>query len=176
MVGELNDYLNTVVPGTEPRAVLSSQANSEGARPDTDKVSVTLINLEPESTVRNLLPDRQSGGEFARVNPALKLNLNVLFAANFKEYDEALKFLSSTLAFFQGHSVFTSQTSPRLHRSIDRLVVELQASTYQDWSHLWGMLGSKHMPGVVYKVKMISIQDGISLGNTPAVSGLGVNR
>lgn len=178
LTNELSDYLATVVPDSEPRAVLAAHVNPDGT-PTTiaDKVSLTLLNLTPETTVRNLLPERSSNGsDHARLSPSIKLNLHVLVAANFKEYAEALKFLGLALAFFQGHSVFTPQSSPRLDRSFDRLVVELEAASYQEWSHVWGMLGSKQLPSVVYKVKLVTIQDGLVQGRTPAVSGLGVNK
>jgi hypothetical protein len=173
---ELNDYFNSVLQLLEPKAIMSAHVNPDGS-PVTDilnKVSVTLINLEPEMTVRNLTPDRVGAGEL-RLNPAVKLNLRVLFAANFSEYSESLKFLGLILAFFQGHNLFTPHSSPRFAKGIDRLVVELESTTYQEWSFLWGMLGTKAMPGVVYKVRMITIQDNVVQGSAPLVTGLGVN-
>lgn len=173
---ELNDYFGRTFQLLEDRAVLSAHVNPDGT-PVTgivNKMSVSLVNLATESTVRNLQTERVGNGEL-RLNPAIKLNLWVLFAANFTEYDEALKFLSSTLAFFQGRPVFTPQNSPRLDRSFDRLVVELESLTYHELSNLWGVLGSKYVPSAVYKVKLVTIQDGAVRDRTPAVSGLGLN-
>lgn len=172
---ELNDYLTSAYQTTETKAVLSAlvQPNGTAVADIADKMSVILINLEPESTVRNLQPER--GGEQLRQNPAVKLNLRVLFAANFNNYEEALKFLGSTLAFFQGHGVFTPQNAPRLGKQFDRLVVELESTNYQEWSYLWGMAGTKAMPAVVYKVKMVAIQDGAAQGRQPTVGGVGTS-
>ncbi|MBF9222664.1 DUF4255 domain-containing protein [Hymenobacter ruricola] len=173
---ELNDYFGRSFQLLEDRAVLSAHLNPDGtpATAIANKVSVTLVNLAPESTVRNLQAERSGNGEL-RLNPAIKLNLWVLFAANFGDYDEALKFLSSTLAFFQGRPVFTPQNSPRLDRSFDRLVVELETLTYHELSNLWGVLGSKYTPSALYKVKLVTIQDGAVQDRTPALTGLGVN-
>jgi hypothetical protein len=173
---ELNDYFGRTFQLLEDRAVLSAHVSPDGT-PVTgivNKMSVSLVNLATESTVRNLQTERVGNGEL-RLNPAIKLNLWVLFAANFTEYDEALKFLSSTLAFFQGRPVFTPQNSPRLDRGFDRLVVELESLTYHELSNLWGVLGSKYVPSAVYKVKLVTIQDGAVRDRTPAVSGLGLN-
>jgi len=174
---ELNAYFNATFQPLEPKAILSAHVNSDGtpATDITNKVSVTLINLEPESTVRNMTPTRGGGvGDFV-LNPALKLNLRVLFAANFSEYTESLKFLGSTLAFFQGHSVFTAQNSPLLDKNFDRLVVELETTSYQEWSFLWGMLGTKYMPGVVYKIKMVTIQSAVVQGAASTLGGIAIN-
>lgn len=177
LTAELNDYFNRCFQLTEEKAILSAHVSSDGS-PMTDilnKVSVTLVNLEQETTVRNLPPDRSGSGEQSRINPAIKLNLRVLFAANFSDYAESLKFLDSTLSFFQGHGVFTPQNSPRLDTSIDRLTVDLESTSYNEWSYLWGMLGLKYLPGVVYRVRMVTIQDQIIQTITPTVKGLGIN-
>lgn len=173
---ELNDYFHQCFQLVEDKAVLSARVSLSGdsVTDILNKVSVTLVNLTPESTVRNLAPERPGNGEL-RLNPAVRLNLQVLFAANFNEYSESLKFLDSTLAFFQSHPFFTPQNAPRLDRSIDRLVLELETLTYHEWSNLWGMLGSKCMPGVVYKVRLVTIQGGAVQDRTPGVSGLGIN-
>jgi hypothetical protein len=173
---ELNEYLRRAYQLQEDRAVLSAHVTPEGtvATGIVNKVSVSLVNLAPESTVRNMQPERVGNGEL-RLNPAVKLNLWVLFAANFSDYEESLKFLSSTLAFFQGRPVFTPQNSPRLDRTFDRLVLELENMTYHELSNLWGVLGSKYTPSAVYKVKLVTIQDGAVQDRTPAVTGLGIN-
>lgn len=172
LTNELNTYLKSAYQLQQSKATLAAHVNASGAAAEDmqNQMSVTLINLEPESTVRNLLPDRSGSGVHQQLNPALKLNLRVLFAANFSDYTEALKFLGSTLTFFQGHSVFTPLGYPLLDNAFDRLTVELETTSYQDWSYLWGMLGAKHMPGVIYKIKMITIQDGVVLSTSPAIT------
>ena len=164
------------MPSMQLWVVLSGHVSTSGS-PVTgilNKISITLINLEPEATLRNLQPDRAGG--LPRQNPAISLTLSVLVAANFEDYEESLKFVGSTLAFFQGHSVFNPQSSPAMPAGIDRLVVELETTNYQQWGYLWGMLGSKYMPGVVYKLRLVTIQNGAIQGSSPAVGGLGVNH
>jgi len=176
LTSELNDYFSRTYQLTEDRAVLSAHVNADGtsATGIVNKVSVSLVNLAPEATVRNLPPERVGNGEL-RMSPAIKLNLWVLFAASFGDYDESLKFLSSTLTFFQSRPVFTAQNSPRLDRSFDRLVLELETMNYHELSNLWGIVGSKYMPSAVYKVRLVTIQGGAVLDRSPGVSGLGIN-
>jgi len=173
---ELNDYFNRTSQLTEEKAILSAHVSSDGS-PVTEilnKMSVTLVNLEQETTTRNLQPERNSSSDQTRLNPTIKLNLRVLFAANFTDYSEALKFLDKTLSFFQGHTLFTPQSAPRLPAGLDRLTVELEPISYSEWSYLWGMLGLKYMPGAVYRVRMVSVQDNIVQGVIPAVRGVGL--
>ena len=171
---ELNTYLKAEFQTPQAKAILAAHVGVAGANAaDFDnQMSLTLINIASEPTVRNLLPSRSGAGPHQQLGPALKLNLRVLLAANFSEYSESLKFLGSTLAFFQGHPAFTIPPASSLAAVVDRLTVEMEDTSYQDWSYLWGMLGAKHMPGVVYRVKMITIQDDVVLGTTPAISSV----
>jgi hypothetical protein len=170
ITNELNDYFNTVYQPLESKAVLSAHVNADGSAVTDllNKVSLTLINLEPEATIRNLPSERSSSPEL-RPNLPLRLSLRVLVAANFSDYKDSLRFLSSTLAFFQGHNAFTPQNAPRLDKDIERLIVELETTSSQEWSYLWGMLGTKYMPGAVYKIRLISIQDGGGQAAAPLV-------
>ena len=171
---ELNEYLTTALQLLEPKALLLAPVNLDGS-PATDlldKVIVTLLNLEPEVTVRNLTPGQAHMGEL-RPNSALKLNLRVLFAAHFSDYAESLKFLELILAFFQEHNLFTSHSAPQLAKGID-LVVELESTTYQEWGFLWGMMGTKAMPGAIYKVRMMTTQNNVVPGTARIVTELGV--
>ncbi len=167
---ELSSYLNSLY-NLPDKAILASPAVQGGAPQPDNTISITLVNIEPESTVRNVAADRMQGTEFQKLNPALKLNLKVLFATNFTDYAESLKFLSATLSFFQGRNVFTPQNSPRL-KYLDRLLLELEPTTYQEWSHLAGMLGIKHTPSAVYKVRLITIQEGTIQQRIPAVKNV----
>ena len=174
LTNELNTYLKAEFQTPQAKAVLSAHVSTTGAAgADLDnQMSVTLINVASESTVRNLLPSRSGSGTHQQLSPALKLNMRVLLAANFSEYSESLKFLGSTLAFFQGRPSMLTPPGTPLAAVVDRLTVELEDTSYQDWSYLWGMLGAKHMPGVVYRVKMITIQDGRVLSSTPAITSV----
>ena len=164
---ELSNHLNSLYKLPD-KAILTSPAPQGGAPQLDNTISITLINIEQEATVRNMAADRVQGAEFQKINPALKLNLKVLFATNFTDYAESLKFLSATLSFFQGRSVFTPQNSPRL-KYLERLLLELEPTTYQEWSFISGMLGIKHTPSAVYKVRLITIQEGSVQSRIPVV-------
>ena len=109
-------------------------------------------------------------GAYTRTNPAVRLNLRVVLAANFSDYAEGLKFLSAALAFFQRRNVLTPQTSPALDAQLDKVIVELETVETQEWSYLWGMLGTKCLPAVVYKVRMLTLQEVPDGQARPAIS------
>ena len=169
LADELNAYFKQVfdLPESQPKALVTAFVGPDGnALTDAlNKVCLMLVNVEQETTLRNGTAGRPTAAagsgalETTRVNPAIRLNLRVLVAANFQDYAEALKFLSATLTFFQRKNVLTAQNAPALDRQLDKLLLELETLTTHEWSNRWGMLGSKLLPAVVYKVRMLTLQE-----------------
>jgi hypothetical protein len=113
-----------------------------------------------------------SGGAGRSVvtNAPVYLNLLVMFAANFggRNYAEALKFLSGTIGFFQARPAFDPQSSPGLDPRIDKLTLEIENLNTADLSNLWGIFGGKYLPSILYRMRMVTIDEGRVTGqDTP---------
>jgi hypothetical protein len=125
-----------------------------------DHVGAALIHIEEERVLRGQLPETiVSNGKHIVLEPKLKLNLHVLFAAKFQKYDEGLRSLSLVLTFFQSHPTFTPDAHPGLDARIERLTVELLSLSYEQLNQVWAFLGAKHLPSAIYKVRMVALQD-----------------
>lgn len=125
-----------------------------------DHVGATLVHFDEERILRGQLPETQViGGRHVVLEPRLKLNLHVLFAAKFQKYDEALRSLSLILTFFQSHPTFTPDTHPGLDPRLERLTVELQSLGFDQLNQIWAFVGAKHLPSAIYKVRMVALQD-----------------
>lgn len=181
LVVELNAYVKRAfeLTDSQPLVLLTSLAALDGSvLTDTlNKLCLTLVNLEQETTLRNGATSRMQdvGNDLAYTyaNPAVRLNLRVVLAANFGDYAESLKFLSAAIAFFQRKNVFTPQNTPALDQQIDKLIIELETVNAQEWSFLWGMLGTKCLPAVVYKVRMLTLQETPDGQPVPVISAVG---
>jgi hypothetical protein len=173
---EINYYLiqrNEPLSVTAPEIVLTNVAAEDGnwAIPPRT-LGLSLINIEEErvfkdqqSTYRNL------EGEIEHYNPNIKLNLYILISANFAAgdsggstnttgvYAEGLKQLSYVISFFQGKYVFTPDNSPGLAPSLQKLVVELYSSSFEQQYNFWTVVGAKYLPSVLYKVRMLTYQE-----------------
>lgn len=178
LVSELDAYVKRTfdLNDSQPVVLLTALAAPDGSvLADTlNKLCLTLVNLEQETTLRNGATGRTqevgTGLAYTRANPAIRLNLRVVLAANFSDYTESLKFLSAAISFFQRKNVLTPQNTPALDQQLDKLIVELETVNTQDWSFLWGMLGTKCLPAVVYKVRMLTLQE---TPDGPAVPAIG---
>lgn len=158
---ELNSYIIARTGSTSIEVKLTKVVDEAGKYAFLEQeVGVSLINIEEERTVKEHLP-RYSTVNDQRIvqEPELRLNLHVLFAANFTQYDQALKCLSYIMTYFQSHPVFTPARYPALDSRIDKLIVELQSLNYEQLNQIWGSIGAKQLPGIIYKVRMVILQD-----------------
>lgn len=173
LVGELKEFLGHRFPGHEQHVILSALCNPDGSVPHKieNKIVLSLVNLERESAVpANGTPVRAGAG-YLRSAPTLHLNLYVLVAASFgHNYGQALSFLNCVLAFFQGKPYFSPQNAAALPRELERLSVELVNMSLAEMNNLWAILGAKYMPSAVYRVRMVSIQQGWVTEALPMVS------
>jgi len=123
---EVNAYLFARTGSASGGVELGRLVDDGGKWVVAEKVGAALINVEEERTLKSQLPDSTLvSGRQVMLQPALKLNLHVIFAANFKQYDIGLRQLSWILTFFQSHPVFAHDRYPGLDPSIERLTAEL---------------------------------------------------
>lgn len=175
LLDQLNGHLGTRYPSSEPHAVLASLANLDGTVPANieNKLIVTLVNLERESAAAGTGPQlRPENGGFARLHPSLNLNLYLLVSASFgSNYQEALKLLSAVLGYFQGKPVFTAGSGTAFPRGLEKLTLEMVNLDMQSLNHLWGNLGGKYLPSVLYKARMLTVQEGWVVEQVPSITG-----
>jgi len=139
-------------------------------------LGLALVNVEEERVTRAQQGiTTMANGRVAHLNPEVKLNLFILIAANFKDYKTGLEFLSGAVRFFQSCNVFTQQNTPTLAPGIAKLVVELQSLNFEQQNNLWGTLGGKYLPSVLYKVRLLAIQEGLAMDDQPAITTISLN-
>ena len=134
---------------------------------------ITLVNIEKEITGKSNTGSI-SGGAMANRSQTMNINLYVLFSAYFNSnnYPEALRFLSFIIAYFQYKNVFTPANTPRLDSGIDKLVFEIASITPEQLNNIWGSIGAKYMPSVIYKMRMLTFDESIIKEFKPVVSGI----
>ena len=143
-----------------------------------DNIIITLVNIEEESSLKNGQTfSKWPDGKARYENRPIYLNLYILFTANFpggvppnNGYLQALKRLSLVIEFFQGKNAFTPASSsiplpPELSDLGNpdiaslKLNLEMYTLTFEQINHLWGSLGGRQIPFVMYKVRMVSITE-----------------
>jgi hypothetical protein len=123
-------------------------------------IGVSVISIEEDRVFKCQQPDHTYvNGQHVVLEPEIKLNLHLLFAAHFKLYDQALRYISYILTYFQSHPFFTSEQYANLDPQIGKLTMELQSLTYEQQNQVWAFIGGKQLPSLIYKMRMVVVQD-----------------
>ena len=178
LLDELNAFLFNRFGDDRAHAVLSAVVKQDGTVPEetANKIVLTLINVEREAAASSTAPQyRRENDNVARVSPPLNINLLLLVSASFDaNYAESFKLLSATLGFFQSNPVFTPQSAPAFPAELERLSFHWVDMDLQAINNLWSVLGSHYLPSVVYKARLLTIQDAWIKDVTPPITGTGV--
>lgn len=149
------------------------ETSGENAEKLNGKVIVSLINIEEEKTLRNLPNYKVVNKEHTEYkNPPVHLNLYVLICANCNTYVNSLRSISKTIEFFQGKSTFTSENTSYTTKadfeplSSFKLIVNLYTPSFEELNHIWGTLGGRQIPSVIYQIQLLEIER-----KDPPVSG-----
>ncbi len=164
---KLNEYFKNVVGATESNIVEFIDTNSNDPISFTnDKITPFLINISEDRKFRN--PDQYSGvtrnGIRTQMNPEIRIELLVLFVSKFGNYNQALRFLSHVLKFFQANRVFNPLTAPQLaDENVEKLTVELVSLPLEEQNQGWHSLNTSYLPSVLYKIRLVSFIDDLSV-------------
>jgi hypothetical protein len=129
-----------------------------------ERLGLSLLNIEHERTFRAgpNVPIKQSNAGIPEqavfLHKPVDVNLQLIFTANFSNYQESLKHISYVIQCFQSQTnlVFEPQNAELdpmpLHMEINTLPLEQQ-------HYIWSMIGLRYLPSVVYRLRMVRIQD-----------------
>ena len=150
--------------------------------PGGDMVFITLVNTEEETAAKSQLPYLKTPDDkLYVVNPDIKLNLYIIFSAYSNaeseaappRYERALKLLDQVIFFFQYRNVFTNNQYPELmNAGIEKIIMDPISLTFEQLNHLWATLGSKYLPSVVYKCRMLTFREAAVTPEQPLIKEL----
>ena len=132
-----------------------------------DKIVLSLVNVEEESSLKN--NQHYTRDLTAKTtdyhNPKVNINLYVMFTCNATFYENAMTYLSRIIRFFQSKNVFTETNSVAISgiNPLDqfgtfKIMMDLHTPSFEQANHLWGMLGGKQLPYVMYKIRVLDLE------------------
>ena len=168
---ELNSYLARRTGSDTVQVQLSRIVDDAGKVSfSNDSLALTLINIEEDRVLRGQAPEYViRDGQHVRAEPSLRLNLLFMISANFRSYDQALKYISYTLAFFQSQPSFRPETHPGMD-GLSQLSMELQSLSYEQLNQLWAFIGAKQLPSIVYRARLVVLPTEASQTQAPVAA------
>ena len=169
LVNQLNQYVQVNTTGdpvvSGNISFLESESGSPGGTVDSDRIVVSLVNVEEEGALKNGYNVRTIGASQFYENRPVFLNLFLLYSAHYSDYPTALDALAQVIEYFQANKTFNFQrTPPETGFPSDPRTQELQVHldlhtlTFQEINDLWGSLGGKQVPFVMYKARLLPIR------------------
>jgi hypothetical protein len=176
---QLNSYLLTKLdPAPNGDAIILANVsqlneatpNTGGDDNDPQNAFISLVNIEEDRISKSQENTARKDDRLYYKNPRVFLNLYVLFAVNLSSYSEALKRLSFIIQFFQNKNVFTPANSPTLNPAdglnppdrfpaIEKLIVDMYSLSFEQSNQLWATLGGRYIPSILYKVRLVGIEE-----------------
>lgn len=184
LTDEVNNYLESV--GLESSVQLDNialveQESSDMSNDMSDKVILTMINMDEEKTLKNFQNRVLEDDQYNYRNNRVNLNLYILFSANRTAYIKSLKDISKIVEFFQGKRLFTQANSEYDRFSISmsevkdfRFTVELYTPTFEELNFIWGTLGGKQYPSALYKLTLVEIERDVPAAISGPVASTGL--
>jgi hypothetical protein len=180
---EVNNYLQTVLPDANSgRVVAENIVQKDSAPADAElpseerEIILSLINIEEEKVFKDQSKFvRTQGGNLQVMEPEIKLNVYLIFAANFTDYLTGIKALSEIIGFFQANRVFDAANYPAMDPALQRLVFELHTFSLSQSFEFWQSLGGSFLPSVIYRMRMLIVQKGQTQGTASPTQSIGIN-
>jgi len=177
---ELNRYLSLKLSlNTLSLVTLGNVAYAgDSTKDDTigDKVLISLVNIEEDRISKSHENAVRTPNGVSYRNPKIHLNLYVLISANRNDYLEALKNISFVVQFFQYRNVFDHANNPDLPIKLEKLICDLCTFNFEQSNQLWSMLGGKYIPSVLYKVRLVHIEEEIDEMVGAYITKVGINN
>lgn len=159
-------------------------SNLNGGMVPRDVVSFSMVNIREEKALKNA-PNYTRNDAGLRVlyhNAPVFLNFHILVVATHSSYSNALLVLSRVIKFFQHQNVFEQDSvapssltdnmpaSPLDQLESFKLIFELCSPTMEEVNHLWGTLGGKQYPFVLYSLRLLEMKFKAIHGEAAAIT------
>ena len=170
---EISAYLGTSDVVVDNISALE-QGDEEGNM--VNRLVISLLNIEEEKTLKNFPNTAMKDGRIQYKNPVVNVNLFVLFSANRNDYGQSLVNISKVIEFFQGKRVFTQANTTFVREGVlsnvgsFHFTSELYTPSFEELNFIWGTLGGRQLPSVLYKLSIVEIERGNVVGESGQIS------
>lgn len=187
---QLSSHLQSqgITSPVELENIAMLESSGENTDKLINKVVLSLIRIEEEKTLRNL-PNhsiKQISGSDQRIteykNPPVHINMYLQISANCNTYTNSLRCISETIKYFQDRTVFKPSNTNYTPRedfgefTDFKLNVSLFTPSFEQQNQIWGMLGGKQIPSVIYKIQLVELDRNLIKNSQQAINTINRNQ
>lgn len=174
---DLNAFFRRRKGDTRDRVVVSgfSDPQSGSSAEAEDGIFFLLTRIAEETNVGPMPSAGGPPGLIPRVRAPIHLNLDVMFASMYRHFETGLQVLSEIIAYLQAKPNYTHANTPGMNAALGTMAFKMISLDYAQQSYLWGSLGAKYVPSVVYSLRLITVGQEQIGALEPAVTERSVN-
>jgi len=154
----LDDHLRTKF-GVQDTLVALSPLMDEDGKPAAEARNRLVLFLT--NIAHDAVPRARPRGDSRQIGMSDPVHLNIYFMLasghDADIYAEGLKLIAAAMTFFQANPVFTPQNTPDMPDGLSHLSVEISNLKSEEIGQLWGNLGGRYVPSVMYKMRSVLI-------------------
>ena len=170
IVDRLNAHLSGLFSVSEDLVAIGPLSDADGTptAEARNRLTVFVTNLAQDSMPRSSIS--QSMGQVGQARP-VHLDIYFMLASGHDPeiYAEGLKLISAALMYFQSNPVMTPQNTPEMPAGLSQLSIDIANLRVEEIGQLWGNLGGRYVPSVMFKVRSVIIDAGLVQSITPLV-------
>ncbi|WP_299507536.1 DUF4255 domain-containing protein [uncultured Roseobacter sp.] len=167
----LNSHLAARYGVQDDLVSLSPLTDAEG-KPAADarnRLVLFLTNIAQDATPRT----GASRGS-VQVIQAQAIHLDIYFmlasAYDAETYAEGLKLISAALTYFQANPVMTPRNTPDMPQGLSQLSLDISNLRVEEMGQMWGNLGGRYVPSVMFKMRSVMIDAGVVSEVVPLIT------
>ena len=165
----LNAHLSALFSVSEELVAIGPLSDSEGkpTAESRNRLTLFITNIAHDTVPRSHGKRALSVGQ----QPPVHLDIYFMLASGHDPeiYSEGLKLISAALMFFQANPVMTPRSAPEMPVGMEQLSIEIANLQAQEVGQLWGNLGGRYVPSVMFKVRSVLIDARVVTSITPLV-------
>jgi len=164
MINEVINYIRNEISldlGINTTEIFTGNIHRLGEDNNSRGIYISLVNIEEESTLKNVNHVVRNNNNLQYEEPPVFLNLFLVIATNFSNYDTSLLRLAEILELFQSkplHNAANERLQNPFPDGLEKLIFNVFNLNIETLNHLWGNLGSNYYPSILYKVRMVRIK------------------
>lgn len=184
LVQDLNEFLSAELGLNDP-IVLSNIADedigqNQGQGQGTDQIYLTLVNIEEETTLKNTLLRNASLPAGDKQMPPMRLNLYLLISFKASDYNDALEAMGRVMGYCQSKKAWnqTNTVVPEFNGLTYEnflFYLDIYNISFEDSNNMWGNLGGKQLPFVIYKMRLVTLSESITQSSSGVITSVITN-
>lgn len=157
----------------EEKVVLTSIVDQDGQSTiPNNSLGIALYRIAEDRITEREHQSSVIAHHYEKLRAPVIVDLEIMIAANFKDYSESLKFISATIAFFQTQNLFDHQSNPDLPESMTPFSVTMFTPDISNHNHTWSLFGGRYMPSAMYRLHYLVIQENQVTGTESPVEAI----